>query len=77
MQVFKVTGKKPKALEELPEPPESLLYIWEWWKQIVTGERITFLELQAWSQLTGANLLPYEVDLIRRLDAIFWRHRGN
>jgi len=40
-----------------------------------TGEKITYSEIKAFSDLTGANLQPSEVVVIRRLDAIFWGAR--
>lgn len=39
---------------------------------MVTGERLTYSEIKAYSDLTGANIQPGEVAIIRKLDLIFW-----
>lgn len=73
MQVWKTTGRKPKQLAEAPELPEELGYIWEWFREVFSGEPLTFSEMQAWAQLTGKRLLGWEAELIKSLDRIYWK----
>jgi hypothetical protein len=63
----------PQQLNDAPEPPEDILYVWEWWKDIFTGERLMWAEINSWSQLTGIRPSGVELELIRALDAIYWR----
>lgn len=73
MQVWKTLGRKPKELEEQPDFPEELRYIWEWYLEIRTGDPLTFTEIKSWAELTHQPLLVWEVDLLRTLDRIYWR----
>jgi hypothetical protein len=59
---------------DVPEPPEELMYIWEWWKEMLTNDRLTFSEIKAWSDLLLVQITPLEVEIVRRLDAIYWRN---
>lgn len=63
----------PPELADAPEPPEELLYLWEWFRDVFAGEPLTYLELQAWSNMTGRNLQGWEAELIKSIDRIFWR----
>ena len=62
----------PAQLAELPKAPEELLYLWNWWRDMSTGERLTFTEIKSYSDLTRANMQPHEVAVIRRLDFLYW-----
>ena len=63
-------------LAELQKAPEELLYLWQWWRDIYTGERLTFVEIQAFSTLMGLKITPGEVAVIRRLDMIYWGQKN-
>ncbi|WP_422652308.1 phage tail assembly chaperone [Alcanivorax jadensis] len=65
-QVWKQTGNKPKSLK-LEPPPEGLEYLWGWFCQL--GD-CTFTEIHHWSALKQIHLLPWEVDVLRRLDQL-------
>jgi hypothetical protein len=74
IQVWKTLGRKPKELEDQPELPEELQYLWEWFLELRSGEgMLTFTEIRSWSELTKQPLLAWEVDLLRALDRIYWR----
>lgn len=69
LQVQKTTGKKPKALE-VPDPPQELMYLWEWFLQLFSGQPLTFSELHAWMQVTRTRVEPWEVEAIRSLERV-------
>lgn len=73
MQVFKTLGRKPAQLENLPVPPEGMQYLWDYYKEVFTGEPITYLEMEAWVKLTRRHLEPWEVKAIKALDKTFWK----
>lgn len=72
MQVWKSRGKKPKQLEEIPDLPEELSYIWDWFREVFSANGLTYTELYHWSSLTGRNLHGWEAQLIMSLDRIYW-----
>jgi hypothetical protein len=63
-------------LAEVPTAPEELLYLWHWWREMFTGERLTYTEMKSFSDLTGANIQPGEVAIIRKLDLIYWGQKN-
>lgn len=72
IQVWKTLGRKPKQLLEAPEKPDELSYVWEWFREVFTGEPLTYTELHHWSLVTGKRLQGWEAELIRSLDRIYW-----
>ena len=78
MQVWKTLKRKPHQLENAPELPEELRYVWEWFREVFAGKPLTYTELQSWSSMTGKRLLGWEAELIKSLDRIFWKvQHGN
>lgn len=55
---------------ELPELSPRLAYLWEWFREVQTGERLTWLEIRSWSEMTGKELTSFEAKVIRRLSFI-------
>ena len=76
MQVWKTIGRKPKQLEEVPPCPEELNYIWLWFREVCSGERLTYQELHYWMKVTGLPVKAWEIDIIRSLDRIYWGVRN-
>jgi len=73
--VEKTTGRRPLDLDG-PDFPDLLSYIWAWFLEL-HGTRqqgmggplaITFTEIKGWSELTQIEILPEEVELLKRLD---------
>jgi hypothetical protein len=72
--VARQTGKIPDALNIEPLPPECE-YLWRWFRDL-SGSRtigfginpITYLDILAWSRLTGVRPEPWEVRIIRDID---------
>jgi len=53
------------------------MYLWEWFCEL--GD-FSYTELHHWAQLKRVNLEAWEVDVLRRLDAIraeVWRDRNS
>ena len=73
LQVWKALGRKPRQLLDAPALPEELAYVWEWYREVFTGQPLTFSELHHWSALTGKRLLGWEAELIKSIDRIFWK----
>lgn len=73
VQVWKTLGKKPKQLEEQPEFPEDLRYLWEWYGEVKGPEVFSFVELKAWSELTLQKPKAWEVDVMKTLDRVYWK----
>lgn len=65
----------PSYLEEAPPLPEGLLYLWDIYSELFTGETLTFTELGEWSRVMGISLEGWEAQLIKELDRDFWRVR--
>lgn len=64
-----VSGKAPKELANQPPCPIELGYLWDWFKE--TGTECSNEGLLAWAQLTGRQLQPYEIQLLRWMAGAF------
>jgi len=79
-EVERQSGRTPLALQG-PEFPELLEYVWAAFLLLnhTRGQGfsgplpISYQEIIAWQQLTNESLLPWEVDAIKRLDAVYLR----
>lgn len=70
-------GVKPKALEEVPECPPDLLYVWEWYLDIFSGTRLSYQEIHYWTLAKNISPHSWEIDLLRSIDKVFWEvHNG-
>jgi hypothetical protein len=70
-QVQKATGKKHPELKPLALP-ETIAHLWIWYNDVKTKEPLTCQELIAWTEVTGNCPTPFEFDLIRMLDVLYW-----
>ena len=72
------TGKTPLPLIA-PDFPEVLDYLWEIFIKLsnTRGQGfddplpITYSEIKSWSEMTGTEIYPWEVDAVKRLDAVY------
>lgn len=63
-----------------PEPPESLAYLLGWFRQLGAPREmgmsapcaVGWLQIQAWAQLMGHQLQPWQVEVLCTLDSL-WR----
>lgn len=70
-QVYKTTGIKPEKLEEKPELPDKLQYLWSEYGEICRGcEMIGYREIDSYNQVSGNGLSPWEASLIIEIDMI-------
>lgn len=77
---------KPVPDWEPPEPPPELAHIWTWFCELDAGrhyhpdgrpEQISYQDIAAWAQLTGREVGPFELHLLRRLDHVFFDCKRN
>ncbi|NIA10012.1 MAG: hypothetical protein GWP10_09860 [Nitrospiraceae bacterium] len=77
-QVEKQTGKRPAGLG-CQEIPDCVKYLWEWFWEINESRSsngfglnpISYLEIQAWNNLTMNQVHPWEVIAIKKMDVVF------
>lgn len=55
------------------ECPESFIYLWQWYIEVKGSEKLTYTELKNWSELTCVNVEPFEVEILKTLDRIYWK----
>lgn len=69
----------PPELENYPEIPGAIVYLWEWFIEILWSGEINYQEIQAWQNVTGRKLRQFEVNAIKDLYALYMRisHGGN
>ena len=70
-QVEKSTGYKPESLHDRPVLRESLAYLWNDYLCIKAGcDDVTYQDLEAYQNTTGAVLSAWEVSTIIDLDLL-------
>jgi len=75
LSVERQTGRRPAALDG-PELPVDGAHVWYWFLELSAGRgsdgfgpnQIAWLDLLAWTTLTGAIIRPAEVEAIMALD---------
>ena len=74
-QVLEQVAKQRKVpvepMLDLPPIPKSIGYIWKWFCECRAGERLTYQELESWSNLTKKNLSIFEVETIMHLETLY------
>jgi hypothetical protein len=68
-----------------PDRPVALAYVFDWWLELssprqmgfASANPISFGEIHSWAVLTRRRVSPPEVELLRKLDAIFLRVRAD
>jgi hypothetical protein len=80
LQVERQSGRTPLALQG-PEFPELLEYVWTAFLLLnnTRGQGfsgplpISYQEIDAWQRMTQNTLLPWEIEAVKRLDAVYLR----
>lgn len=67
MQVWKTLGRPPKELLDQPPFPEDIGYLWKWFLELQGSAELTYTEIKNWSELTGREILAWEVDVLKAL----------
>lgn len=79
-EVERQTGQTPLPLVG-PEFPEEMLHVWSAFLSL-NGTRsagfsgplpISYSEMKSWMELTGNYLSPWEVEAIKKLDAVYMK----
>ena len=76
--VERQTGRRPAALDG-PELPSDGAHVWAWFLELSAGRGsngfgpnpISYLDLLAWSMLTGTITRPAEIEAIMALDRVW------
>ena len=75
LSVQRQTGFRPEQLNQ-PDFPETLRLPWRYFRYELIGARssgmgitpISYTEIEAWNRLTGAEITPVEVRIVKALD---------
>jgi hypothetical protein len=74
-QLEKVTGETPAELIPPPLPPGTG-HLWQWFWELDSGrggdfgvKPLSFVEILAWCRLMRTRLTPYEISIIKEMDA--------
>lgn len=70
--MYKQTGKLPQKLKDQPKLSPEMRYIVDWYLELQGAGPLTFTEIKSWAELTGNQPLPWEVEIIKNLDKIYW-----
>lgn len=78
--VERQTGRRPSALDG-PEPPVDGTHVWAWFLELSAGRGsngfgpnpISWLDLLAWTVLTGTITRPAEINAIMALDQVWMK----
>jgi hypothetical protein len=76
--IAETTGIVDEALN-LPSFPTAIQYLWGWFHELQSARTgngfganpITFSEIQAWMQLTGRTVHPWEINALKELDRAY------
>ena len=69
----KTTGVTPELLKNVPKIPEGMRYLVDWYYELQSSEPLNYREIQAWSEVTGKHIKPWEAELLASIDRILWR----
>lgn len=77
-------GRKPDSDLIGPDLPNTVGYLWAWFAELASCRSvgmaginpINFVDIDAWSRLTGRNVQPYEVRALLDLDRVM-RSKGD
>jgi hypothetical protein len=67
LELLRNSGIDVPELEGLDLPKEAQ-YLWGMYLDLVNTTQITYAEIEAWSNLVQANIKPWEVSAIMRLE---------
>ena len=77
LAVQRITGQKPKELEELVELPEQYIFLWNDFVNLASTRSsgfgisaISYSEIQAYADLYGIEYDPWQLDVLRKFDNI-------
>lgn len=68
-QVYKQTDIRPKRLDQAAKRPEEAVYLWVWFCDLAAGceQAITWQDISAWTEISGATSSSDEAQVLLRL----------
>jgi len=80
-QVERQTGRRVEALEPPTPFPMLLSHVWSAFISLNSSRSsgfngpapISYEQIKAWKELTGASILPWEIEAIKRVDSQYLR----
>lgn len=48
-----------------PDIPVCVEHVWRWFIDLASSESVSYTEIRAWSELTGNNPSPAEINMLR------------
>jgi len=83
LSVERQTGRRPAALDG-PDLPEDGAHVWAWFLHLSAGRGsngfgpnpLSWLDLLAWTALTGIITRPAEIEAIMALDCVWLAAQG-
>lgn len=58
---------------DFPPCPKELEHVWQWYREMCTGEPLSFLEIRSYADLMGITFEAWEVDLLKSIDRCYLR----
>lgn len=84
--VARQIGRQPEQLKELSTPacPPALVFMWQAFLELSAARGsnangpapISYSELKFWAELTRRRLTACQVEIIKRLDAVYLAHQA-
>ena len=76
--VAQQTGIRPPDLDG-PAIPHNVAHVWGWFRELNQARTsngfgmnpLTYSEIEAWSRISGTVTRPQEIQLLKRLDAVY------
>ena len=78
LEIQKRTGNKNSFIDSRPDCPSEMLYLWDLYNKVLKGcERIGYVELQAFNQVSKFDLNQQEIDILIEVDILRRKENGN
>jgi hypothetical protein len=60
----------PARLADAPKCPEFWRFMWGWFIELQHLETLSYTEIKNWADLMGRDVLPWQVDVLLKLNSI-------
>jgi hypothetical protein len=72
-------GERMEGAPDDVDKPDEVGYLYGWWLKLYSASKLTYSELKAFTELTGIDLKPWQVDAIMSIDYEYQRalNHGN
>ena len=65
----------PDQLLNVPEMPEGLEYLWEWYLDLQGVSKLSYMEIESWARMTGKHIRFWEAEMLMSLFRLAWEFR--